>query len=66
MDPKGIVLSETARHKDKYCIISLIGGIQKPKQINKAKWKQTLRYREQTGGCQREEAEGFDKIGEKN
>ena len=41
MDPEGIVLSEMSNSvdKDKYCIISLICGIQKTKQTNKAKRK---------------------------
>ena len=38
------MLSEISQTEDKYCMISLICGIQKENQ--------THRYREQTGGCQ--------------
>ena len=44
MNLEGIMLSEISQTEDKYCMISLICGIQKENQ--------THRYREQTGGCQ--------------
>ena len=56
MDLKCTILSEISQtEKDEYCIISLIGGIQKLKKwTNVTKQKHSHRYREQTGGGQRD------------
>ena len=47
---EGIMLSEKIR---KCHMTSLTWRIRKTKQANKAKWKETHRYREQIGICQR-------------
>ena len=39
--------------EDKYCIILLISIYGIWKRLNRTKWKQTHRYREQMSGCQR-------------
>ena len=59
MDLEGIILSEISHmEKDKYCMISLICGIQKYKLKDKINEqtkpnKNTFRYREQSNGYQR-------------
>ena len=50
--PRGYYAKWNTSDKDKYCMISLICGILKTKQINITKQKQSYRYREQTRGCQ--------------
>ena len=51
---EGIMVSKISQiEKDKYCVISLICGIQNMTQMNLSmKQKQNHRRREQTGGCQ--------------
>ena len=62
MDIEIIILNEVSQEeKDKYHMISLRREIKKIKQI---KQKQTHRYREQTGGCQKGGAWGMSEIGE--
>ena len=47
MDLEDIMLSEiTQEKKDKYCMISIVCGIFKKEK--------NIRYRKQTGGCQRQ------------
>jgi len=55
MDPEGIVLSEMSNtvDKDKYCIISLICGIQKTKQTKQNENRLTDTESKLAGGCQR-------------
>ena len=53
MDLENIILSEKRQtEKGKYCMIPLICGILKLKQIYTPKQKQTHRYRKQTSGYQ--------------
>ena len=59
------MLSETSQtEKDKYCMLLLIHGIQKIKQINEYNKKETIhKYREQTSFYQWEDGKGKSKIG---
>ena len=54
MDLEGIMLGEICQtEKDKYCMISLICGVQKLTQTRDYSKKETgLRYGEETGGYQ--------------
>ena len=63
MDLEGIMLSEINQTEiDKYQMISHVWNIKN--KTNIAKKKQTHRYREQTGGCQRESGWRMSEIGE--
>ena len=51
IDLEGILLSEISQtEKNRYCMISLLCGIEKYKLVNITKKKQTHKYREQTSG----------------
>ena len=59
---EGIVLSEVSQtEKDKYHMISLICRIQRTKQMNKQMERNRLKYKEQTGGCQKGDGGGWVK-----
>ena len=53
-DLEAIMLSEVSQtEKHKYCMISLLCGFLKTKQMNKRNKRESHRHREQTGACQR-------------
>ena len=59
MDLEYIMLSEISQtEKDKFCMISLICGIQKIKQMNVYSKRETYRYRKQASDSQCGERRG--------